>query len=93
MLQKLVNNDIIVRLKWNETEYHGKLVSMDSYLNLQLSGAKEHIDGKSSDLGQVLIRYFSSRGVNPGVIANSRRCNNVLWIKAANQGGDTKMEG
>ena len=58
MLQKLVNDDIVVRLKWGETEYHGKLVSIDSYLNLQLSGTKEYIDGKATgDLGQVLIRY------------------------------------
>lgn len=58
MLQKLVNDDVVVRLKWGETEYHGKLVSIDSYLNLQLSGTKEYIDGKATgDLGQVLIRY------------------------------------
>ncbi|KAF3070854.1 putative small nuclear ribonucleoprotein F [Daldinia childiae] len=79
MLQDLVNKDIVVRLKWGETEYHGRLVSSDSYMNIQLTNAQEFIDQKfTSDLGQILIR-----------------CNNVLWIKAADSGdsGDVKMGG
>ncbi|KAI1657407.1 LSM domain-containing protein [Daldinia decipiens] len=79
MLQDLVNKDIVVRLKWGETEYHGRLVSSDSYMNIQLTNAQEFIDQKfTSDLGQILIR-----------------CNNVLWIKAADKGdsGDVKMGG
>ncbi|KAK0705167.1 LSM domain-containing protein [Lasiosphaeria hispida] len=78
-LQDLVNKDVIVRLKWGETEYKGRLVSIDSYMNVQLSNTEEYIDQKlSGALGQVLIR-----------------CNNVLWITAADKGenGDTKMEG
>ncbi|KAI1214290.1 LSM domain-containing protein [Annulohypoxylon truncatum] len=74
-----VNKDIVVRLKWGETEYRGRLVSSDSYMNIQLTNAQEFIDQKfTSDLGQILIR-----------------CNNVLWIKAADQGenGDVKMGG
>ncbi|RYP44093.1 hypothetical protein DL768_009417 [Monosporascus sp. mg162] len=77
MLQDLVNKDIVVRLKWGETEYKGRLVSIDSYMNIQLTNAQEFIDQKfTSDLGQILIR-----------------CNNVLWIKGANQGdnGDVAM--
>ncbi|CRK37479.1 hypothetical protein BN1723_004651 [Verticillium longisporum] len=79
MLQDLVNKDIVVRLKWGDTEYKGRLVSIDSYMNIQLSGAEEYIDQKMTGaLGQVLIR-----------------CNNVLWIRAAGAGsnGDVKMEG
>ncbi|KAI1471574.1 LSM domain-containing protein [Daldinia caldariorum] len=80
MLQDLVNKDIVVRLKWGETEYHGRLVSSDSYMNIQMTNAQEYIDQKfTSDLGQILIR-----------------CNNVLWIKAADKGesgGDVKMGG
>ncbi|KAI1374851.1 LSM domain-containing protein [Hypoxylon crocopeplum] len=79
MLQDLVNKDIVVRLKWGETEYRGRLVSSDSYMNIQLTNAQEFIDQKfTSDLGQILIR-----------------CNNVLWIKAADQSdsGDVKMGG
>jgi len=80
MLQNLVNEEVIIRLKWGQTEYKGRLVSIDSYMNIQLSGAEEYIDQQmTSTLGQVLIR-----------------CNNVLWIQAANQNNgnaDTKMEG
>ncbi|TAQ89340.1 hypothetical protein B7494_g2317 [Chlorociboria aeruginascens] len=80
MLAGLVDLEIIVRLKWGQTEYKGRLVSIDSYMNIQLSETEEWIDQeKTSSLGQVLIR-----------------CNNVLWIQAANQesgNGDTKMEG
>ncbi|KAH9885978.1 like-Sm domain-containing protein [Xylariomycetidae sp. FL2044] len=81
MLQELVNRDIVVRLKWGETEYKGRLVSIDSYMNIQLSNAQEFIDQSfTSDLGQILIR-----------------CNNVLWIKGADSGaengGDVKMDG
>jgi small nuclear ribonucleoprotein (snRNP)-like protein len=53
-----VNEDVIVRLKWGQTEYKGRLVSIDSYMNIQLSGAVEYIDLKETGtLGQVLIRY------------------------------------
>ncbi len=69
-----------MRLKWGQTEYKGRLISVDSYMNIQLAGTEEFIDGKSTaTLGQVLIR-----------------CNNVLWISAANaaeRNGDTAMAG
>ncbi|KAL8931123.1 MAG: hypothetical protein Q9208_000227 [Pyrenodesmia sp. 3 TL-2023] len=75
-----VNETVIIRLKWGQTEYKGRLVSVDSYMNVQLAGTEEFVDGKSTGtLGQVLIR-----------------CNNVLWISGAQDGkggGDTKMEG
>jgi small nuclear ribonucleoprotein F len=53
-----INEDVIVRLKWGQTEYKGRLISVDSYMNIQLSATEEFIDGKSTgSLGQVLIRY------------------------------------
>jgi small nuclear ribonucleoprotein (snRNP)-like protein len=56
-----VNEEVIIRLKWGQTEYKGRLVSIDSYMNIQLSGAVEYIDHKETGtLGQVLIRYFVS---------------------------------
>ncbi|CAK7209066.1 hypothetical protein SBRCBS47491_000311 [Sporothrix bragantina] len=62
MLQELVGKPVAVRLKWGETEYKGALVSIDSYMNLQLSDTEEYIDGESTgQLGQVLIR------VQPGL--------------------------
>ena len=57
MLLELVGKPVAVRLKWGETEYKGSLVSIDSYMNLQLSDTEEFIAGKSTgQLGQVLIR-------------------------------------
>ncbi|TKA33696.1 putative small nuclear ribonucleoprotein F [Salinomyces thailandicus] len=80
MLQQLVDQEVIIRLKWGQTEYTGRLVSVDSYMNIQLSGAEEFEEGKSKGvLGQLLIR-----------------CNNVLWISGRNQkqaNGDTEMGG
>ncbi|CBK23091.2 uncharacterized protein [Blastocystis hominis] len=64
---------ICVKLKWG-LEYQGRLVSFDSYMNLQLSNCEEYVDGKSTALlGDVLIR-----------------CNNVLYIREVpdNEGGD-----
>lgn len=58
MLQDLINEEVIVRLKWGQTEYKGRLISVDSYMNIQLAGTEEFIDLKSTgSLGQVLIRY------------------------------------
>lgn len=58
MLKALVGQAVSVRLKWSETEYRGTLVSIDSYMNLQLSDTEEFIDDKpKGSLGQVLIRY------------------------------------
>ena len=46
-------------------EYKGYLVSVDSYMNLQLASTEEWIDGAfSGNLGEVLIR-----------------CNNVLYMR------------
>lgn len=46
-----------MRLKWGETEYKGTLVSVDSYMNIQLNNTEEFVDGKSTgSLGQVMIR-------------------------------------
>ena len=53
-----VNESVVIRLKWGQTEYKGRLVSIDSYMNIQLSDAEEYLDQKlSSVLGSVLIRY------------------------------------
>ncbi|TKA57303.1 hypothetical protein B0A49_13156, partial [Cryomyces minteri] len=57
MLQSLVDEDVLIRLKWGNTEYKGRLVSVDSYMNIQLASTLEFIDGKETGaLGQVLIR-------------------------------------
>lgn len=52
-----INKPTLVRLKWGQTEYKGRLVSVDSYMNIQLGETEEFIDGKSTgSLGMVLIR-------------------------------------
>ncbi|KAK9471989.1 small nuclear ribonucleoprotein F [Dipodascopsis tothii] len=66
-LQDLTGKSVIVRLKWGNTEYKGQLVSVDSYMNLQLNKAVEFVDGEDKgSLGEIMIR-----------------CNNVLWISEA----------
>lgn len=63
-----INDEVIVRLKWGQTEYKGQLVSVDSYMNIQLNNTEEFINGKSTGtLGQVLIRYVVQRTAHSGV--------------------------
>jgi len=63
-LQKNTNKSVIVRLK-NDVEYKGKIVNVDSYMNLIMSDAEELRDGKIVEkYGRVILRG-----------------NNVLFIK------------
>ena len=63
-LQKNTNKSVIVRLK-NDVEYKGKIVSVDSYMNLIMTDAEEIRDGKTVEkYGRVILRG-----------------NNVLFIK------------
>lgn len=53
-----VGTELIIRLKWGQTEYKGTLESIDSYMNVLLRDTEEFIDGKNTGtLGLVLIRY------------------------------------
>jgi small nuclear ribonucleoprotein F len=67
-LKTLVGKQVVVRLKWNRTEYKGKLVSFDSYMNVQLENTFEVIredpETKQESIGEIFIR-----------------CNNVLFIR------------
>lgn len=74
-LNSLRGKPVICKLKWG-MEYKGFLVSVDSYMNLQLASTEEHIDGQPvGNLGEVLVR-----------------CNNVLYVRAQREeeeeGGD-----
>lgn len=52
-----VGTEVIIRLKWGQTEYKGTLESIDSYMNVLLRDTEEFIDGKDTGtLGLVLIR-------------------------------------
>lgn len=62
-LNNLTGKSVLVKLKWG-MEYNGFLVSVDSYMNLQLANTEEFIDGQLTfNLGEILIR-----------------CNNVLYL-------------
>ena len=68
MLQKHTKKNVIVRLK-NDIEYKGKMVNVDSYMNLIMTDAEELKDGKITEkFGRVILRG-----------------NNVLFIKLENE--------
>ena len=53
-------------------EYRGYLVSVDSYMNVQLANTEEYVDNKlAGTLGEVLIR-----------------CNNILYIREVSEEGE-----
>jgi small nuclear ribonucleoprotein F len=63
-LYELVGKPVIVKLKWG-SEFHGILVSVDTYLNVQLANTEEVVQSKpTGQIGDVMIR-----------------CNNVLYIR------------
>ena len=67
-LQKNTKKSVIVRLK-NDVEYKGKIVNVDSYMNLIMSDAEELNDGKTVEkYGRVILRG-----------------NNVLFIKLVDE--------
>ena len=67
-LQKNIKKSVTVRLK-NDFEYKGKMVNVDSYMNLIMSDAEELKDGKVVEkFGSVILRG-----------------NNVLFIKLENE--------
>ena len=67
-LQKNTNKSVIVRLK-NDVEYKGKIVNVDSYVNLIMTDAEELRNGKTVEkFGRVILRG-----------------NNVLFIKLENE--------
>jgi LSM domain len=84
-----------VRLKWGATEYHGRLISVDAYMNIQLHGTEEYVNGKSTGtLGQVLIRCVSvPLRFRPPLELIRTRCNNVLWISGKGDKKEVEMSG
>ena len=69
-LSGLTGKPIMVKLKWG-MEYKGYLISVDSYMNLNLANTEEYIDGVlAGNLGEVLIR-----------------CNNVLYVRGVEDDG------
>uniref|UniRef100_A0AAZ3PPY4 Sm protein F n=1 Tax=Oncorhynchus tshawytscha TaxID=74940 RepID=A0AAZ3PPY4_ONCTS len=55
-LNGLTGKPVMVKLKWG-MEYKGYLVSVDSYMNMQLANTEEYVDGAlAGHLGEVLVR-------------------------------------
>ena len=67
-LQKNTKKNVIDRLK-NDIEYKGRMINVDSYMNLIMTDAEELKDGKTTEkFGRVILRG-----------------NNVLFIKLENE--------
>lgn len=87
-LNGLTGKSVMVKLKWGH-EYKGYLVSVDSYMNLQLANTEEHMDGqvtgkKSTNpillSGNLNFKRFPFP-FSPGNLGEVLiRCNNVLYI-------------
>ncbi|KAJ1445804.1 hypothetical protein M885DRAFT_548805 [Pelagophyceae sp. CCMP2097] len=74
-LNELTGKEVIVKLKWGMS-YKGKLMSVDSYMNLQLGDTEEFIDGvMAGKLGEILIR-----------------CNNIMYLRKAPAENAAAME-
>lgn len=67
-LKTLINKPVVVRLKWNKTEYKGTLLSIDNYMNLQLDNTYEVIHDESEKKEELIGEIFI-------------RCNNVLFVR------------
>ncbi|CAM6092229.1 unnamed protein product [Calypogeia fissa] len=67
---------VSARIEKKGVETSGYLVSVDSYMNLQLASTEEFIDGQfTGNLGEVLIR-----------------CNNVLYLRGVPEDEDAVDE-
>lgn len=85
-LQDLKGKPVLVKLKWG-MEYKGYLVSVDSYMNLQLANTEEFIDGNfAGNLGEVLIRCVDAVVVSehccvsPCVLVLHHHCMQCLML-------------
>jgi len=68
--------------------YKGRLLSVDSYMNVQLGSACEKIEDEFSDpLGEMMIRFFLiwcfdvMKVFDGCVLGSFFRCNNILYIQ------------
>ncbi len=106
-LNQLTGSPVMVKLKWG-MEYKGLLVSVDSYMNMQLANTEEFVDGASTGvLGEVLIRWVVCYGhmqccssitcsLSAPPSTCCHRCNNVLYVrhleKEATAGEEARAE-
>ena len=73
-----MGTEVLIRLKWGQTEYRGTLESIDSYMNVLLRDTQEFIDGKlTGALGLVLIRYAMRASIS---LASGRIPMILVWL-------------
>ncbi|KAH8089986.1 hypothetical protein JL720_6282 [Aureococcus anophagefferens] len=82
-LNDLTGKNVLVKLKWG-MEYEGKLLSVDSYMNVQLGDTKEYIDGEmAGELGARPAPAFSSPTDHKRRARRSRRRGRAATTAAA----------
>ena len=88
-LNDLTGKQVIVKLKWG-MEYKGYLVSVDSYMNLQLASTEEYIDGQVGATWEALYVTAAEHGPlssSSQMVGNLGevliRCNNVAYIRGS----------
>ena len=87
-LNGLTGKSVMVKLKWGH-EYKGFLVATDSYMNLQLANTEEFIDGAQTGENKSRVYTFYDGHFCTGNLGEVLvRCNNVLYIKAAEEEED-----
>ena len=84
-LTSLLGHQVVVRLKFSGTEYHGTLKSIDNYMNLLMAAD--------------VIELEQTPGTIPDLTKGTKlgselfvRCNNVLWIGKAETGEQVPAE-
>lgn len=65
-LESLLQTQVVVKLKWENIEFLGTLLSFDERMNIHLGEAHEYVSGETIDgaSGDIIIR-----------------CNNILYIR------------
>ncbi len=67
VLSNSVNGKIMLRLK-DGTEYKGRLLRIDSYMNMTLQEAVEYLDGQAvSRYGEIFVRGNNILFIKPDV--------------------------
>merc|ERR1712038_1706562 len=84
-LEKLVGRMVTVKLKWGE-EYRGLLESKDEYMNFRLQRCEEWGREINDDTNK---REMKMKGMLGDVLI---RCNNVLYIRQADNMGEAANE-
>lgn len=84
-LTSLLGHQVVVRLKFSGTEYHGTLKSIDNYMNLLMAAD--------------VIELEQTPGTIPDLTKGTKlgselfvRCNNVLWVGKAETGEQVPAE-